>query len=90
MKAHKVKCQICAKGVNIVTYREHGDDSTNVVVVSANLTKEESIDMVARQVAMERTKQAQEVLNEDRVYTPEDIKPAFLWDVHTTSILSHL
>jgi hypothetical protein len=71
MRAHKVKCQICAKGVNIVTYREHGEDSTNVVVVSGSLTKEESIDMVARQVA-------------------EDIKPAFLWDVHTTSILSHL
>lgn len=102
MKAHQVKCQICAPGILLVTYREPDNTvDTGVMVVSANLTEPEAIDLVARELAILKTKEAEQLneqLTKDKilhttepvVYTSDDIKAGYVWLVIKTGILSHL
>lgn len=88
MKAHTVKCQICAPGVHIVSFQEHDSKQVNVAVVSAYMTPDEALDFVATHIAIQRTREA-EGLGQQVVYTSDEIKAGHVWNVQTTKILSH-
>lgn len=90
MKAHKVKCQICAKGVLMVTYTAIGSNTPATALVSAALTEDEAIDFVARGLAVGLTNAAVESGRNDVVFTMEDAKFGFNWKVEHMQILSHL
>lgn len=89
MRAHQVKCQICAPGVLVVNYHQAGENASHIAIVSANLTKDEAIDLVSRELAIIRTRQSEEA-GSSFVFTPEQIKATHSWDVEKTVILSHL
>lgn len=93
MRAHTVKCQICAPGVVIVTFVEvdapESADRTQVVV-SGNLTDDEAVELVARQVAIDKTAEAEKLHGEGIVYTSDEVKAGYRWSTARVKILAHL
>jgi 20S proteasome alpha/beta subunit len=89
VRAHKVKCQICAKGVLVVLYTAIGKSEPMMTLVSGNLSKDDAIDLVARHLAVVMTQDA--VAQGHQVaFTSEDVKFAYKWEVEPANILSHL
>ena len=89
MKAHKVKCQICASGVIVVAYQQAGADAPNLMLVSATLTDDEALALVCRHLAILRNEEAVQA-GFDVAFTPEDIYATHEWVIQRTNILSHL